>query len=104
MIARTALLWPLLAATLFAQTADKPGVSIRFHALAFDEPILGASYLEGDDLRRIDIPNNAFTREISYQGDNTLRFITHQTRKPSSPSPFRRKCRRPRNGSGGRRP
>jgi hypothetical protein len=31
MIARTALLWPLLAATLFAQTADKPGVLSLIH-------------------------------------------------------------------------
>jgi hypothetical protein len=76
MNARAALLLSLLAAALGAQTADKPGVSIRFRALAFDEPIPGASYLEGETLRRLSIPNNAFTPEISYQGPNTLRFIT----------------------------
>jgi len=64
MIARTAFLLPLLAASLFAQSTDKPGVSIRFRALAFDDSIQGASYLEGDTLRRLDIPNNAFTAEI----------------------------------------
>lgn len=87
MIARLALL--LVTAGLGAQGADKTGVRIRFQALAFDEPILGASYLEGDDLRRIDIPNNAFTREISYQGANTLRFITidEETLKPKPLSP-----------------
>lgn len=87
MIARLALL--LLTAGLCAQEAGKAGVRIRFQALSFDEPILGASYLEGDDLRRIDIPNNAFTREISYQGSNTLRFVTidEETLKPKPLSP-----------------
>lgn len=76
MIARTAVLLSLLAATLGAQTADKPGVSIRFRALAFDEPIPGASYLEGETLRRLSIPNNAFTAEFGYKGPKTLRFLT----------------------------
>lgn len=76
MIARTALLLPLLATSLFAQTTDKPGVSIRFRALAFDDAIPAASYLEDDTLRRLSIPNNAFTPEIKYKGPPTLRFIT----------------------------
>lgn len=89
MIARTALLLPLLAASLFAQTTDKPGVSIRFRALAFDDAIPGASYLEGETLRRLDIPNNAFTREINYKGPHTLRFITidEETLNPRPLSP-----------------
>lgn len=79
----------LLQSGLAAQTADKPGVSIRFRALAFDDPILGANYLEGEALRRIDIPNNAFTHEIKYQGANTLRFITidEETLNPKPLSP-----------------
>ena len=86
---KAALLWPLLAATLLAQTADKPGVSIRFRALAFDEPLPGAAYLEGDSLRRISIPNNAFTAQISYKGPSTLRFITidEETLNPRPLSP-----------------
>lgn len=89
MIARTVLLLPLLAATLSGQTADKPGVNIRFRALAFDEPIPGASYLEGDTLRRLSIPNNTFTPEISYKGANTLRFLTidEETLNPRPLSP-----------------
>jgi len=89
MIARTALLLPLLAASLFAQTTDKPGVSIRFRALAFDEAIPGASYLEGETLRRLSIPNNAFTAEITYKGAHTLRFITidEETLNPRPLSP-----------------
>ncbi len=74
MMTRFALL--LLTAAGFAQGSDRSGLSIRFRALAFDEPILGASYLEDGTLRRIDIPNNAFTGEVSYRGANTLRFVT----------------------------
>lgn len=89
MIARTALLLPLLATSLFAQTTDKPGVSIRFRALAFDDAIPAASYLEGDTLRRLSIPNNAFTRAINYKGPPTLRFITidEETLKPRPLTP-----------------
>lgn len=89
MIARTALLLPLLAASLFAQTTDKPGVSIRFRALAFDDAIPAASYLEGETLRRLSIPNNAFTPEINYKGPPTLRFITidEETLKPRPLTP-----------------
>lgn len=87
MIARLALL--LLSAGLCAQGADQPGVRIRFRALSFDEPILGASYLEGGTLRRLDIPNNAFTREVGYQGAPTLRFITidEETLRPKPLTP-----------------
>lgn len=89
MIVRTALLLPLLAASLFAQSTDKPGVSIRFRALAFDDAIPGASYLEGDTLRRLNIPNNAFTPEINYKGPHALRFITidEETLNPRPLSP-----------------
>jgi len=89
MNARTAFLLPLLAASLFAQTTDQPGVKIRFRALAFDEPIPGASYLEGETLRRLSIPNNAFTPETAYKGPKTLRFITidEETLNPRPLSP-----------------
>jgi len=89
MIARYASLLLLFCASLAAQTADKPGVHVRFRALAFDEAIPGVSYLEGDTLRRLDIPNNAFTRETSYQGDSTIRFITidEETLNPQPLSP-----------------
>ncbi len=82
-------LFLLLQSGLAAQTAEKAGVSIRFRALAFDDPILGASYLEGGTLRQLDIPNNAFTREIRYQGAHTLRFITidEETLNPKPLSP-----------------
>jgi hypothetical protein len=89
MIAHATLLLPLLAASLFAQPADRSGVNIRFRALAFDEPIQGTSYLEGDKLHRFDIPNNAFTPEFSYRGESTLRFITidKETLNPQPLSP-----------------
>jgi hypothetical protein len=89
MIARTAFLLPLLATALFAETDDKPKLSIRFRALAFDEAIPSASYLEGEALRRLNIPNNAFTPEVTYKGPNTLRFITidEETLNPRPLSP-----------------
>jgi len=89
MIVRATLLLPIIAASLFAQSNDKNGLSIRFRALAFDEPIQGASYLEGDKLHRFDIPNNAFTPEVSYRGESTLRFITidEETLNPQPLSP-----------------
>jgi len=89
MNARAFLCLPLLATCLLAQNADKPRVTIRFRALAFDEAIPSASYLEGEALRRINIPNNAFTPEISYKGTNTLRFITidEETLNPRPLSP-----------------
>lgn len=89
MTARTALLLSLLSASLSAQSADKPGVTIHFRALAFDEAIPGASYLEGETLRRLSISNNAFTPEISYKGPHTLRFITidDETLNPRPLSP-----------------
>jgi len=76
MSVRTVLVLPFLAACLAAQSPDKPGISIRFKALAFDEAIPGASYLEGETLHRLDILNNTFTREMRYRGPPTLRFIT----------------------------
>jgi hypothetical protein len=76
MSVRTVLVLPFLAACLAAQSPDKPGISIRFKALAFDEAIPGASYLEGETLHRLDILNNTFTREMRYKGPPTLRFIT----------------------------
>jgi hypothetical protein len=90
MNARAFLCLPLLLATcLLAQNADKPRVTIRFRALAFDEAIPSASYLEGEALRRLNIPNNAFTPEITYKGPNTLRFITidEETLNPRPLSP-----------------
>ncbi|MEY4132680.1 MAG: hypothetical protein RL592_738 [Verrucomicrobiota bacterium] len=89
MNARALLCLPLLAAGLFAQTSDKPKLSIRFRALAFDEAIPNASYLEGETLRRLTIPNNAFTPEVTYKGSNTLRFITidEETLNPRPLSP-----------------
>lgn len=76
MIYRLLLCLGLGLVDLHGQSDERPGVSVRFRALAFDEPILGANFLEGDRLRRLDIPNDAFTREVTYRGPNTLRFLT----------------------------
>jgi len=89
MNARAILCLPLLATCLLAQNADKPRVTIRFRALAFEEAIPSASYLEGEALRRLNIPNNAFSPEVTYKGTNTLRFITidEETLNPRPLSP-----------------
>ena len=87
MIGRLALL--LVAGELAAQAVDNAKVSIRFQALAFDDAIPGASYLEGETLRQVDIPSNAFTKEITYKGPQTIRFVTidEETLNPQPLSP-----------------
>lgn len=81
----------LIAAALGAQSAapDREPVRTRFRALSFDEPIIGASYLMGDRLHRIDIPTDGFSAEHAYAGPNNLRFVTidPRARKAAPPSP-----------------
>jgi hypothetical protein len=83
-----ACLWLGLSISLAAPD-DQAAVRVRFRALAFDDPIRGASYLDGEELRKVDIPNNAFTRQFSYAGGRTLRFVTidHDTLNPQPLSP-----------------
>ena len=77
-----ACLWLGLSISLAAPD-DQAAVRVRFRALAFDDPIRGASYLDGEELRKVDIPNNAFTRQFSYAGGRTLRFVTIDHDTPS---------------------
>jgi hypothetical protein len=73
-----AILGIMGAVSLTAQSdnPERDAVRARFRALSFDEPILGASYLMGDRLNRIDIPTDGFTPEYAYAGPNNLRFVT----------------------------
>lgn len=69
---------PLLfiAASTCAQVKDTlPLIHATFRVLSMEEAILGAGYLEGKDLRRLDISGDAFTSEQSYVGVNPLRFV-----------------------------
>jgi hypothetical protein len=82
------LSWLAAASNLTAQSAgpEREPVRARFRALSFDEPIPGASYLEGDRLHRIDIPTDGFTPEHTYAGPNNLRFVTIDPRAKKSTS------------------
>jgi hypothetical protein len=63
-----------LASPTFAQSADGRTVRIQFRALSFDEPILGATFLEGKKSTRVDISPDMFTQEQTYTGPATLNF------------------------------
>ncbi len=86
-----ALAWLATIASLSAQPAgtERDAVRIRFRALSFDDPIPGASYIVGEQLRRLDIPTDGFTPEHAYAGPVNLRFVTvdPRSRKTAEPSP-----------------
>ncbi|NBX35044.1 hypothetical protein EBR16_06755, partial [bacterium] len=72
------LLLPLLLVALsgLAQTKEPgPTIHAKFRVLSLDGPILGAGYLEGKNLRRLDISADAFTAEQTYAGGNPLRLV-----------------------------
>jgi len=72
---RSAVLTPLLfAAALFAQSGEGR-VRVKFRALSFDGPILGAGFLEGKDARPLDMSADCFTAEQSYVGPNPLHLV-----------------------------
>ena len=76
----------LLAATsLLAQTGDTPAarVRVKFRALAFDEAILGAGFLEGKKARPLDLSADFFTAEQTYVGPNPLRFVLRDQAPPA---------------------
>lgn len=64
----------LLVATLLAQSGEGR-VRAKFRALSFDGPILGAGYLEGKEVRPLDISADCFTAEQSYVGPNPLHLV-----------------------------
>jgi hypothetical protein len=59
-----------------AQTKETPhSLNVKFRALSVDGAILGAGYLEGRNLKRLDISADALTAEQSYIGPNPLQFF-----------------------------
>lgn len=65
-----------IAASVCAQVKEPlPLIHATFRVLSMEEAILGAGYLEGKDLRRLDISGDAFTAEQSYVGVNPLRLV-----------------------------
>lgn len=75
----------LAVAALSAQSTDKPAgrVRVKFRALSFDGAILGAAYLEGKDVRPLDLSADFFTAEQSYVGPNPLQFVLRDQGAPT---------------------
>jgi len=73
---RSCLLLPLLfvGAGALGQSAE-PRIRAQFRALSFDGAILGVGYLDGKDLRPLDLSADCFTAEQSYVGPNPLRLV-----------------------------
>ena len=64
-------------ASLVAQSNDPatPKVSVKFRALSFDEPILGAGFIVGRAPQRLDISNDFLSGEQTYRGLATIQFV-----------------------------
>lgn len=77
------LLASATAVVALAQSAnpDAKKVRVQFRALSFDEPILGAAFIEGKTTTKLDISPDMFTPEQLYVGTNTLNFYKFSTLK-----------------------
>lgn len=73
-------------AQLCAQSGD-PRVRVRFRALSFDGPILGAGYLDGKEVRPLDLSPDCFTAEQTYVGPNPLRLVLRDDAAPAPAAP-----------------
>jgi hypothetical protein len=68
--------------------ADAPKVSVKFRALAFDAPIIGSGYIEGQEARQLDISNRFLTGEQTYRGIPTISFVmVDDLTKPAPETP-----------------
>ena len=74
---RTLLLCLATTASLFAQANDPAAkkVDVKFRALSFDAPIIGAGFLDGRDAKRLDISNDFLSGEQTYRGLATIAFV-----------------------------
>jgi len=81
---RACLVLLLTGAHLLAQTGEAR-VRVKFRALSFDGPILGAAYLDGNDVRPLDLSADCFTAEQTYVGPNPLRLGARARRTGHSP-------------------
>lgn len=75
----------LTVAGLAAQTTEAPAarVRVKFRVLSFEGAILGAGFLEGKDVRPLDLSADFFTAEQSYVGPNPLRFVLRDQTAPT---------------------
>jgi hypothetical protein len=83
---RTCLALLLTGAHLLAQTGEAR-VRVKFRALSFEGPILGAAYLEGNDVRPLDLSADCFTAEQTYVGPNPLRLVLRDDAAPAPVAP-----------------
>lgn len=62
---------------LFAQANDPAAkkVDIKFRALSFDAPIMGSGFIDGKEVKRLDISNDFLSGEQSYRGLATIEFV-----------------------------
>lgn len=80
---RACLALLLAGASLLAQSGEAR-VRVRFRALSFDGAILGAGYLDGRDVRPLDLSSDCFTAEQSYVGPNPLRLVLRDETAPAA--------------------
>jgi|LakMenEpi03Aug12_release.lakeMendotaPanAssembly.Ray.scaffolds.fasta_scaffold45455_3 hypothetical protein len=83
---RTCLALLLTGAHLLAQTGETR-VRVKFRALSFEGPILGAAYLDGNDVRPLDLSADCFTAEQTYVGPNPLRLVLRDDAVPAAAPP-----------------
>lgn len=64
-------------AGLWAQSGptDSAKVDVRFRALAFDAPIIGAGFVDGRQVKRLDISNDFLSAEQTYRGPQSIEFV-----------------------------
>ena len=83
---RACLALLLTGAHLLAQTGESR-VRVKFRALSFEGPILGAAYLDGNDVRPLDLSADCFTAEQTYVGPNPLRLVLRDDAVPAAAPP-----------------
>jgi hypothetical protein len=68
-----------------AQSAEGPAgrIRVKFRALSFDGAILGAGYLEGKEVRPLDLSADFFTAEQAYVGPNPVQFVLRDQTGPA---------------------
>jgi len=62
---------------LFAQANDPAAkkVDIKFRVLSFDAPIMGSGFIDGREVKRLDISNDFLSGEQTYRGLATIEFV-----------------------------
>jgi hypothetical protein len=75
----------LTVAGVAAQTTEAPAgrVRVKFRVLSFEGAILGAGFLEGKEVRPLDLSADFFTAEQSYVGPNPLRLVLRDQTAPT---------------------